>query len=128
MSTNLVEFAMRPRTSFPILTERDSLKFALDLMTKHRLGIACITDGGNQLLAVLSDGDLRRLLLTHQSPLPALLVADAINFAHKNPITVSPQATLISAKVLMQSNEVWDLPVVDSLGCLVGLLHGHDID
>lgn len=128
MSTKTVASVMRQIGSFPLLKENDSLKYALDLMTKHRLGIACIVNKKNELVAVLSDGDLRRLLLSHQSPLPALLVSDAIRFARRDPVVIPTSSDLMTAKNLMRNREIWDLPVVDPTIGLVGLLHGHDIN
>jgi len=128
MSTRSLEALMKPLGSFPLLGERDSLKLALDLMTKHRLGISCFVDSENQLIAVLSDGDLRRLLLSHQSPLPALLVSDAIEFAQKNPTSISVSSDINHARELMRPREVSDLPVISPTKGLIGLLHIHDID
>ena len=126
MSTRTISEAMRPLGSFPVIAKNSSLKVALDLMTKHRLGLACICDGSS-LLAVLTDGDLRRLLLTRQNPLPALLVTDAIEFATPNPSFCSEDSSVQDVIKMMHDKEIWDVPVVDSIGNLVGLVHRHDL-
>ena len=66
---------MKKLSDIPVLEEDASLKKALDLMSEKRLGIACFVDKSGVLKGLLTDGDLRRLLLTKQSPLPALLVS-----------------------------------------------------
>lgn len=126
MSTKSVREIMRPLGTFPVVQRNSSLKLALDLMTEHRLGLACICDGG-QLVAVLTDGDLRRLLLTRQSPLPALLVSDAIEFASPRPSSCSQESSIKEVADLMHEKEVWDIPIVDSKNNLVGLVHLHDL-
>jgi arabinose-5-phosphate isomerase len=61
-------------SSIPVLEENASLKKCLDLMSKLGKGISVLVDKENKIKGVLTDGDLRRLLLTHQSPLPSLLI------------------------------------------------------
>jgi len=113
---------------FPVLTAKDTLKKALDEMTHHRLGIACFTNEKNELIGILTDGDLRRLLLTRQNPLPALLITPAIEFGHSTPTSIHGHQTLIEAASLMHDKQIWDLPVVDVEKILVGLIHRHDVN
>jgi CBS domain-containing protein len=112
----------------PIIREDATLKKALDKMTEFRLGIALIVDEGNHLLGVLTDGDLRRLLLTRQSPLPALLVTPAIDFGNKTPKVIRSEIGIDEAKAIMVQEEIWDLPVVDKDGSLIGLVHRHSLN
>ena len=77
---------MKKLSEIPVLEENASLKKALDVMSQKRLGIACFVDNMGKLKGLLTDGDLRRLLLTKQSPLPALLVSDALTFGNTNPV------------------------------------------
>jgi arabinose-5-phosphate isomerase len=111
----------------PVVTIASTLKDALDKMTQLRLGIALVVDSDSKLLGVLTDGDLRRLLLTRQSPLPALLVTPAIEFGNKHPHTLQVDASVDEAKSLMVSREIWDLPVVTKDNKVVGLLHRHSL-
>jgi arabinose-5-phosphate isomerase len=113
---------------FPVLNAKDTLKKALDEMTKHRLGIACFTNDSNELIGILTDGDLRRLLLTRQNPLPALLVTSAIEFGHSSPTSIQGGQSLIEAATLMHDKQIWDLPVVDGNKKLLGLIHRHDVN
>jgi arabinose-5-phosphate isomerase len=101
------------------------LKEALEGMGRTGLGIACIVDENKKLLAILTDGDIRRKLLKVQKPFSAFFVDDAIDHAIRNPVTILPQDSLDSAVDLMGRKKIWDLPVVDGGGQLVGLLHLH---
>lgn len=111
-------------SSFPLVTETTILKEVLEKMDALHLGIACVTDNNSQLLGIITDGDIRRKLLSVQRPLSAFFLDDAIDQAIKNPITISGDMSLVDAVNLMEEKQVWDLPVVDNEK-LVGLLHLH---
>ena len=114
--------------NIPVINEDATLKKALDKMTEFRLGIALIVDEGNHLLGVLTDGDLRRLLLTRQNPLPALLVTPALEFGNRSPKFVQADLSTEEAKEIMSREEIWDLPVIDKNGTLIGLVHRHNLN
>ena len=129
MSNNqIVSEKMLALGKFPVLTAKDTLKKALDEMTNHRLGIACFTNEKNELIGILTDGDLRRLLLTRQNPLPALLITPAIEFGHSTPTSIHGNQSLVEAASLMHDKQIWDLPVIDAQKKLVGLIHRHDVN
>ncbi|MFC2117194.1 CBS domain-containing protein [Bacteroidota bacterium] len=116
---------MLPLDKFPVIGKTIILKEALEKMGDSRLGIACIVDEETNLLGILTDGDIRRKLLKVQKPFSAFFIDDALVYSIKSPITVNPNDTLIQAVELMGLKQVWDLPVVDDEGVLVGLLHLH---
>jgi CBS domain-containing protein len=128
MSNNqTVESRLIPLSKLPLISKEDNLKKALDLMTEKRLGIALIIDSDKKLLGVLTDGDLRRLLLTRQDPLPALLVSPAIAYGNRSPKSISVDTTIDLAREKMVTEEIWDLPVVSSDGVVLGLVHRHSL-
>ena len=112
--------------SFPVVTENTILKEALEKMDDYRLGIACIIGRNNQLSGIITDGDIRRKILSVQKPLAAFFIDDVINQSIKSPITTSSGTSLIDAVDLMGDRQVWDLPIIDD-GKLVGLLHLHSV-
>ena len=119
---------MKKLSEIPVLEENASLKKALDVMSQKRLGIACFVDNMGKLRGLLTDGDLRRLLLTKQSPLPALLVSDALTFGNTNPLVASEEDEIIKLRDVMNEKQIWDLPIVDSNHKLIGLVHRHDVN
>ena len=119
---------MKKLSQIPVLEENASLKKALDVMSQKRLGIACFVDNTGKLKGLLTDGDLRRLLLTKQSPLPALLVSDALTFGNTNPLVASEEDEIIKLRDVMNEKQIWDLPIVDSNHKLIGLVHRHDVN
>lgn len=123
--TMQVSDVMMPLDRIPVIGETIILKEALEEMGRSRLGIVCIVDVDGKLLGILTDGDIRRKLLKVQKPFSALFVDDALDHAIRSPKTTRPNDTLVHAVDLMGQKQVWDLPVVDDLGTLVGLLHLH---
>ena len=127
MSINLTaKDKMKKLSDIPVLNSDASLKKCLDLMTEKSLGITCFTDKSGKLVGLLTDGDLRRLLLNKQSPLPALLVSDGLSFGNSNPKVGHADDQISELQNLMNEKQIWDLPIVDSSGVLLGLLHRHD--
>jgi arabinose-5-phosphate isomerase len=117
---------MKKLSEIPVLSETSSLKKALDLMSQKHLGIACFVDEEGVLKGLLTDGDLRRLLLTRQNPLPALLVSDALSFGNSKPTIAHGEDEISNLQKIMNEKQIWDLPIVDSTNKLIGLLHRHD--
>ena len=121
----LVSEIMIPIDQFPVIREKTIFKEALEKMGQAGLGIVCIVDNNTKLLGILTDGDIRRKLLKVQKPLSAFFIDDAIDHAIHSPVTSNPNDLLISAIDLMGKKKVWDLPVINDQGVLVGLLHLH---
>lgn len=109
----------------PVIGEEVILKEALEEMGRFKLGLACIVDAEMKLLGILTDGDIRRMLLKVQKPFSAFFVDDALDHAIHSPITIRPADSLEHAVALMGKKQIWDLPVVDDQGTLIGLLHLH---
>jgi len=121
----VVSDVMLPLNRFPVIGERVILKEALEQMGSSRLGIVCIVNEKQKLLGVLTDGDLRRKLLKVQKPFSAFFIDDALDHSIRCPITANPDQTLWFAVEKMEERQVWDLPIVNTSGILVGLLHLH---
>jgi len=123
----LVEDLMISLNRFPVVLGKTLLKETLEEMGRKRLGIACIVNENKYLMGIITDGDFRRKMLKVQKPLSAFFVDDALDHAIHNPVTVKPDQTLLKAIQLMEEKQIWDLPVVNLSGQLVGLLHLHPV-
>ena len=110
---------------FPVLKARDLFRSALEAMSGARLGIVSVVDQEGVLLGILTDGDVRRILLRTQKPLAALFMDDVEAHMTFSPETVAPDLPLSAAVQLMGEKQIWDLPVVTHDGFLKGLLHLH---
>lgn len=112
---------------FPVVSPGMLLKPALEEMGKARLGIICISAEDGRLAGILTDGDVRRQLLRVQKPFSAFFSDDVIDHAMTTPTTVLDSDSLLSAVNTMEDKQIWDLPVLDAEGRLVGLLHLHPV-
>ena len=104
----------------------DSLKRVVMEMSRHPLGAACVVSPEHALLGLITDGDLRRALETHDD-IRTLQVADVMT---KSPITIAAEALVHHALRLMEDrpSQISVLPVTESSGgaCL-GLVRLHDL-
>ena len=121
----LVKEVMLGLDQTPMVDEKEILKKAMEEMGRTHLGMVCIINSKRILLGILTDGDIRRKLLKVQKPFSAFLVDDALDHAIQNPVTITPDDTLVGAIDIMGQKKIWDLPVVTQNGTLVGLLHLH---
>jgi arabinose-5-phosphate isomerase len=124
-SNMLVSDVMISQNCVPNVREKAILKEALEEMGRTKLGIVCVINDDKKLLGILTDGDIRRKLLKVQKPFSALFVDDVLDHAITTPLVVMPIDSLIYAVEVMEQKQIWDLPVVDGKGILVGLLHLH---
>ena len=109
---------------FPVVKEDIFFKEAIEKMSKFNLGILCITNKKTELVGIITDGDLRRMLLNIQKPFSAFFVDDVILHAKKNPITSTPEENVKKTLTKMNSFKVWDIPILKK-NKLVGLVHLH---
>ncbi len=121
----LVCDVMLSKDRVPVVQEEEILKEALEEMGRTRLGLVCIIDANHKLLGILTEGDIRRKLLKVQKPFSAFLVDDALEHSIRTPTTIRPDDTLEHVVDVMGQRQIWDLPVVNDGGVLLGLLHLH---
>lgn len=122
----LVREAMHGGDQAAWVAPEDSVQTVVIAMTKHPLGAACVVDGDGNLLGIITDGDLRRALESHDD-IRGLRAAGIMTV---RPATISADARLHEALLLMEDrpSQISVLPVTEAGGrrCL-GLLRLHDI-
>ncbi len=84
--------------------------------------IALVVDDNERLVGTLTDGDVRRALLSG-----ATLDAPLEPFVHKQFVSVSPAAGRAEVMDLMRARWVNQIPIVDATGRLVGLHLLHEM-
>jgi arabinose-5-phosphate isomerase len=101
------------------------LKEVIIEMTRCPLGAACVLDADGRLAGLITDGDLRRALTTHDD-IRNLSAADVMT---SRPVSIDPDARLGDALERMEqrNSQISVLPVVDSDGRALGLIRLHDI-
>ena len=99
----------------------DSLAQVIIEMTQKRLGAAAVTEQG-KLIGIITDGDLRRMLLKHAN----IEHVKAKEIMTPNPKTIDENDLVADALHKMRNNSITQLPVLRN-GTYVGVIHLHDI-
>ncbi len=98
----------------------------LEVMDAKRLGVICIVDEG-KLIGIVTDGDLRRLILKTQDTLPDLFMKKVSNIMTLNPKAISSEASLEDCLNMLKKHRFWVIPVVDEEQMLLGVVHMQDL-
>ena len=107
----------------PAVSETTTFSDAVAILNEKNVGAVLVMNDENKVSGIITDGDIRRLL-ANGADLASLMLADAMT-----PKPKSIDADLLAADALsiMQRHEVTLLPVNNTKGELVGVLHLHDL-
>lgn len=106
----------------PIISKDSKVKDAILKISEGRLGNVLIADEDNKLLAVLSDGDIRRALMSKDFSIEDI----AIDYATKDPFTCDNDELLASdALVMIEEKKIQMLVITDKDKKIKGVLHIH---
>jgi len=106
----------------PAVVNTTPLKEVILIISKNRLGAAVLIDEKENVLGIITDGDIRRMLEQHSN----LQDLTAAQIAHAAPITISPNALAVEALALMEKNDISQL-IVATDKKYIGMIHIHDL-
>ncbi len=106
----------------PQIAEDASIDSVIMEMTTKRLGATAVVNNIGELTGIITDGDLRRMLITKR-PINELLAKDIMG---KNPRTIDENQLAVQAFQVMEQNNITQLIVVNGTK-YVGMIHIHDI-
>ena len=81
-----------------------------------------VTDEQSNVLGIITDGDIRRMLEQHNS----IQDLKAEDIYHTNSITIAPHALAIEALNLMEQKDISQLIVAEGQK-YIGMIHIHDL-
>jgi len=110
------------KKEYPVVDKDVSLKEAIIKMSEGKLGHVLFMENG-KLKALLSDGDLRRAMMSENFDLEK----KAIEFATLNPKKINKEILASDALKYMEDNKIQFLPVVDEDENVVGVIHLHHL-
>jgi arabinose-5-phosphate isomerase len=111
----------------PVVDEKSCFREVLEVMNEKKMGVVNIVDGESRLIGIITDGDVKRLLLKTQDTLPELFIKNIVNIMIKNPKTIHPDASPEECLALLEKYEFWVVPVVDQDCKLLGMVHLHKL-
>ena len=106
----------------PSVVLTTSLKEVITTISKNRLGATAVIDNENKVLGIITDGDIRRMLETHNQ----FQELTAKDIYHSNPITITADTLAIEAAKWMEQKDISQVIVVDKEH-YKGIIHIHDL-
>lgn len=119
-----VENLMHTGEEIPQVLGKTSMKKVLQEMTRKKLGVTCVIDEEERLLGIITDGDLRRMLMKYKEKLPEKKAQDCMT---KNPITIQKQDLAAKALNIMERKKITSLIIKNKDKKIEGIIHLHDL-
>ena len=126
-------FVAERMTKHPVTMASDSTVGEVDrIMKKNKFHRMIIVDGG-KLVGYISDRDVMRVAPSPATSLSKFEIRELLDklkvrdIMQKKVITVSEDATIEEAALIMYNNKVGGLPVISEVGQVVGIITATDI-
>jgi arabinose-5-phosphate isomerase len=107
----------------PMVEEQVGIDQAVTELNAKNIGAVLIVASSGELRGIMTDGDVRRLLIDGGG-LAGRALSEVMT---REPVRIEPDLMAADALSLMQSREITVLAVVDGSGKLQGVLHLHDL-
>lgn len=112
------------RESIPQSRPADNLRQIIADISMGKLGATAVVDPENHLIGLITDGDLRRLMLREDIDLSQVVAGDIMS---PLPKTISETEMAVEAFQRMRTNSITQLPVLDANARYIGIIHIHDL-
>lgn len=107
----------------PQVLESDEIKKVILEITKGRLGATAVTDLNGNLIGIITDGDIRRMLEKHDN-IGKLKASDIMS---TKPTCLDSEAMAMEAATLMVEKKINQIVVLEN-GRYGGIVHFHDLN
>src|SRR5438874_6462876 len=119
-----VEALMHGGKQCPMVRGDTPMRDVIYEMSSKGLGMTCVVDGGDALLGIITDGDLRR----HMDRAPGILELTAAEVMTRGPVSIPPTTLATEALNIMEQRKITSIVVVDGGSRRVtGVVHLHDL-
>ncbi|GAB2782886.1 KpsF/GutQ family sugar-phosphate isomerase [Rhabdobacter roseus] len=113
-----------PHNALPRVAESATVREVILEITSKRLGATAVLNEEDQLVGIVTDGDLRRMLNQHADE--TFMNLKARQIMTSDPICVSTDEYAVNALQLMQARNITQV-VVAEYGQVKGFVHLHDL-
>ncbi len=107
----------------PQVNPEDELNTVIYEISSKRLGMTAVLDDNRQIVGIITDGDLRRML--HKTS--DVLSVRAKDIMSPHPKTIHEDELVVKALEIMRKNSITSVLVVDDANRYTGVIHLHDI-
>jgi arabinose-5-phosphate isomerase len=114
--------AIAKNNTQPSVQPSTSIKEVIIAISKSRMGATVVLDETENIIGMITDGDIRRMLEQHNS----IEALKAVDIFHKKPISIASNTLAIEAFDLMKAHDISQLIVADE-GQYKGMIHIHDL-
>ncbi len=107
----------------PKVYQGQSMYRAIEEINRMQIGATLVVQKGDTLLGIITDGDIRRYLMTREN----IYEHPAEEVMTTGPKTLGPDNLASQALSIMEKNQITVLPIVNPIQKVRGILHLHDI-
>ena len=111
-------------SDIPVISPEDTAIKAVEELNEKNKGAVLVIAEDNSVLGIVTDGDIRRIVMMATSDLRQLTTAELMT---KDPICINGSRMAADALSIMQQYEITALPITDDKGRMEGMLHLHDL-
>tara|TARA_Y100000389_G_scaffold118957_1_gene116124 strand:+ start:4860 stop:5822 length:963 start_codon:yes stop_codon:yes gene_type:complete len=97
------------KKNIPILNINTSFSELINVTTKYNLGIALIVNKGKNLVGVITDGDIKRIMNTHKN-IEQISIKKVMT---RKPLKINSDILAAEALSILEKNNISVLPVLD---------------
>jgi len=120
-----VEALMHAGKDVPMVNADTRMRDVIYEMSRKGLGMTCVSGADGELLGIITDGDLRRLMERSSGETLTLTAAEVMT---RNPVTVEPRALAAEALNVLEQRKITALVVAEGTPPrAVGVVHLHDL-
>ena len=118
-----VDQLMHHGAEAPIVNTDTPMRDVLYEISSKALGMTCVVNGKNQLVGIITDGDLRRYMAGNKG----LLDMTAGDVMTRRPIVIDPSTLAAQALLIMEQRKITSLVVVGAAQTVAGVIQIHDL-
>ncbi len=121
--SNKIGDIMLTKEAIPLVLEGVPIMDAIAVMDRFELGHAVVTKPDHTLRGIITDGDIRRMLVKKKN----ISTATVNDIMTANPRALGFDCRAYDALNMMERYQITAIPVVDSNRKVQGILHIHDL-
>ena len=119
-----VDALMHAGKDLPLVHADTRMRDVIYEMSRKGLGMTCVVQEDDELLGIITDGDLRRLMERTADTL-SLTAAEVMT---RNPATIEPRALAVQALHVLEQRKITSVVVASGdPKRAVGVVHLHDL-
>jgi arabinose-5-phosphate isomerase len=113
----------------PIVRLDTPMPEVMQEMSDKSLGMTCVVDTEDRLVGIITDGDLRRQMISARKDDPGRSILDlaASDVMTRNPVTIRRATLAVEALRLMEERKITSIAVVGTGDHIEGVVHLHDL-